>query len=185
MAARLPDDDPIEIQLVAMRRRHLRGVLRIENQVYPRPWTLSLFMSELALRATRVYSVARVDGVVAGYSGLMLAGADAHVTTIAVDPLWHRRGIASVLLLDIARTAADRGANHLTLEVRVSNMAAQELYAKFAFHTAGTRKNYYVETNEDALVMWTEDITTPEYLERLASIEQGLRGIAVSRGDDQ
>ena len=73
MAARVeaPEAD-LEVHLVAMRRRHLRSVLRIENQVYPRPWSLSLFMSELALRSTRVYYVARVEGVVAGYAGLMM-----------------------------------------------------------------------------------------------------------------
>src|SRR6202163_1481600 len=81
---------PPEVQLVPMRRRHLRSVLRIEAQVYPRPWSLPLFMSELNLRTSRVYCVARVGGVTVGYAGLMLAAGDAHVTTIAVDPAWHR-----------------------------------------------------------------------------------------------
>src|SRR5256884_3800955 len=83
----------LHVQLVPMRRRHLRSVLRIEAQVYPRPWSLSLFMSEMALRSTRSYMVARVDGIVVGYCGLMLTGDDAHITTIAVDPEWHRHGI--------------------------------------------------------------------------------------------
>src|ERR1700682_2485535 len=80
MAARVPEPslepEGLEVQLVPMRRRHLRGVLRVEAQVYPRPWSLSLFMSELALRASRAYYVARVDGAVVGYSGLMLTGED-------------------------------------------------------------------------------------------------------------
>ena len=59
-----------------MRRRHLRSVLRIESQVYPRPWSLSLFLSELALRTSRAYFVARVDGVVVGYAGIMFSGDD-------------------------------------------------------------------------------------------------------------
>ncbi|HEX9969222.1 MAG TPA: hypothetical protein VGB03_03715, partial [Acidimicrobiales bacterium] len=89
MAVRIPDELPVapgdmQVQLAPMRRRHLRSVLRIESQVYPRPWTLSLFVSELALRSTRAYYVARVDGYVVGYCGLMLAGDDAHVTTLAV-----------------------------------------------------------------------------------------------------
>ncbi len=88
MAARVPRPAPpaLVVHLAPMRRRHLRAVMRIESQVYPRPWSLPLFMSELALRTTRAYTVARVDGAVVGYSGLMLAGDDAHVTTIAVDP---------------------------------------------------------------------------------------------------
>ncbi|MGH9281546.1 MAG: ribosomal protein S18-alanine N-acetyltransferase [Acidimicrobiales bacterium] len=178
MAARIPAE-PVrspEVRLTPMRRRHLRSVLRIEAQVYPRPWSLRLFMSELALRSTRAYNVATIGGGVVGYSGLMVTGEDAHVTTLAVDPLWHRRGIGSRLLLEMARTAVDRGARHLTLEVRVTNEAAQRLYRRFGFVPAGVRKNYYVETNEDALVMWANDIDGDEYRRRLGDIEADLDG---------
>ncbi len=172
MAARIPAETPeVDVHLVPMRRRHLRSVLRIEAQVYPRPWSLSLFMSELALRSTRAYTVVRADGMVVGYSGLMLLGEDAHVTTIAVDPEWHRRGIATRMLIHMARTAVARGARHLTLEVRVTNTAAQALYRKFGFTPAGVRKNYYAETNEDALVMWANDIDDHAYAERLRRLE--------------
>ena len=169
----------LEVHLVPMRRRHLRSVLRVEAQVYPRPWSLSLFMSELALRSTRSYVVARVDGIVVGYCGLMLTGDDAHVTTIAVDPAWQRRGIATRLMLHMARTALSRGAHHLTLEVRVSNTGAQALYERFGFRAAGVRKGYYVETNEDALVMWADDIDRDEYCDRLVALEAGLDGTTV------
>ncbi len=184
MAARVPRPAPpaLVVHLVPMRRRHLRAVMRIESQVYPRPWSLPLFMSELTLRTTRAYTVARVDGAVIGYSGLMLAGEDAHVTTIAVDPAWHRRGIGTRLLLNMARTAAARGAGHLTLEVRVGNEAAKVLYRRFGFYPAGVRKNYYAETNEDALVMWVDDIATPAYRERLAEIEIAMSGTTVVEG---
>lgn len=175
MAARVPEPvGPPDVVLTPMRRRHLRGVLRIEAQVYPRPWSLRLFMSELALRSTRAYSVALVDGMVAGYSGLMLSGEDGHVTTLAVDPQWQRHGIGSRLLLRMARTAVERGARHLTLEVRVTNDRAQSLYRRFGFAPAGVRKNYYVETNEDALVMWANDIDGVGYRRRLSGIEARL-----------
>ena len=181
MAARVPRPAPSapEVHLVPMRRRHLRAVMRIESQVYPRPWSLALFMSELALPSTRAYTVARVDGAVVGYSGLMLSDQDAHITTLAVDPAWHRRGIASRLLVHMARTAADAGASHLTLEVRVGNEPAKALYRRFGFYPAGVRKNYYVETNEDALVMWADDIDTPAYAERLARVEEATPGTTV------
>jgi len=180
VAARAPD--PLEglvVQLAPMRRRHLRSVLRIEAQVYPRPWSLALFMSELGLRATRSYVVARVDGMVVGYAGLMLSMDDAHVTTIAVDPAWHRHKIGTRLLLHLAREAQRKGAHNLTLEVRVSNHGAQALYRLFGFHPAGIRKNYYVETNEDALVMWADDIDTPAYGARLLEIEATVSGSTV------
>jgi ribosomal-protein-alanine N-acetyltransferase len=179
MAARVPepvDDAALEVTLMPMRRRHLRSVLRIEAQVYPRPWSLSLFVSELALRTSRAYFVARAEGSLAGYAGMMFAGEDAHVTTIAVDPEWHRHKIGTRLLLQLSREAVTRGARHLTLEVRVSNTPAQGLYRRFGFRPAGVRKNYYVETNEDALVMWADDIDTDAYAERLARIEAGIPG---------
>jgi ribosomal-protein-alanine N-acetyltransferase len=133
-------------------------------------------MSELALRSSRAYFVARVGGTVVGYSGLMLTGEDAHVTTIAVDPAWHRHKIGTRMLLNLAREAVARGARHLTLEVRMSNEPAQAMYRRFGFHPAGVRKNYYVETNEDALIMWADDIDTEEYAERLATIEAAVPG---------
>jgi [ribosomal protein S18]-alanine N-acetyltransferase len=180
MAARdLPNMSELDVQLTPMRRRHLRSVLRIEAQVYPRPWSLSLFMSELALRATRIYTVARAQGVVVGYCGLMLTGDDAHVTTIAVDPAFHRSKVATRMLLHMARSAREREARHMTLEVRVSNHGAQELYRGFGFRPAGIRKNYYIETNEDALIMWADDIDTDEYAQRLATIEAGIPGTTI------
>jgi len=168
-----------EVHVVPMRRRHLRAVLRIEDQVYPRPWSLSLFLSELALRGSRYYLVARIDGAVVGYAGLMVSGDDAHVTTIAVDPAWHRHKIGTRLLLALARQAIARGLRNLTLEVRVSNRPAQALYGRFGFKPAGVRKNYYVETNEDALVMWAEGIDDPAYGRRLDELEAGVPGRTV------
>lgn len=175
MAAELLDLDA-GVELVTMRRRHLRGVLKIEAQVYPRPWSLGLFLSELALRTSRIYIVAKVGSTVVGYAGLMLTGGDGHVTTIAVDPAWHRHGVGTRLLLALSRAGIARGCTGLTLEVRVSNEAAQTMYRRFGYAPAGVRKNYYSESNEDALVMWAHDVDLPAYAERLDAIEARLRG---------
>jgi ribosomal-protein-alanine N-acetyltransferase len=172
--------EPIEwtaaapVQLTPMRRRDLRAVLRIEQQVYPRPWTFTLYMSELNMRSSRHYVVARVDGRVVGYAGLLLAGDEAHVTTIAVDPARQRGGVGTRLLLHQARVARARSARHLTLEVRASNAPAQRLYRRFGFTAAGVRKNYYAEVNEDGIVMWAHDIDAGAYAERLDAIESAL-----------
>ncbi|MGH9069839.1 MAG: ribosomal protein S18-alanine N-acetyltransferase [Acidimicrobiales bacterium] len=171
--------DPLVVHLVPMRRRHLRSVMRIESMVYPRPWSLSLFVSEIALRSVRAYYVAKVGGVVVGYAGLMLTGDEAHVTNIAVDPAWHRRKIATRLLLVLAREAIERTATGLTLEVRVRNLAAQAMYVQFGMAPVGIRRNYYAETNEDALIMTASPIDTPAYAQRLADIEAGLQGTTI------
>ncbi len=162
-----------------MRRRHLRSVLRIESLVYPRPWSLGLFVSELTLRTSRCYCVAMVGHEVVGYAGLMLCEEDAHVTTVAVAPAWQRHKLGTRLLLHLVGQSRQRGARHLTLEVRVGNRGAQALYHRFGFVPAGIRKNYYSETNEDALVMWASDIDDPRYTLRLDQLEAGL----ADRGD--
>jgi ribosomal-protein-alanine N-acetyltransferase len=162
--------------IVPMRRRHLKAVVAIEQQVFPSPWSLSLYLSELGLGPSRAYYVARVDGEVVGYAGLMVAVGEGHVTTIGVAPGWQRHGIGRRLLLVLARTARERGAEALTLEVRATNHGAQALYHQFGFVPAGIRKNYYAEVHEDAIVMWAHDIHLDAYAARLDAItaEAGL-----------
>jgi ribosomal-protein-alanine N-acetyltransferase len=145
---------PVAIELAPMRRRHIPQVLDIERRVYPRPWTMTLFLSEIVQRSTRYYLVARARRRVVGYAGRMVFGDEAHVTNTSVDPDAHRRKIASRLLFALVTEARLRGATACTLEVRVANHASQRLYRQFGFAPVGIRKNYYAETGEDALIMW-------------------------------
>lgn len=169
--ARVPDRGSIpEIELTKMRRRHLRKVLAIEARVYPRPWSASLFLSELAQKSSRSYLVARHEGEVVGYAGMMFTGLEAHITNIAVDPDFHGRKVGSRLMLKLVTEAVARGARTLSLEVRVSNLPAQTMYGKFGFSVVGVRKGYYIETKEDALVMVVEDASTTEYRMRLQTL---------------
>jgi ribosomal-protein-alanine N-acetyltransferase len=167
------------ITTAPMLRRHVRPVLRIEQLSYPRPWTSGMFQSELQLGEARTYLVALDDRRVVGYGGVLYVLPDAHVTTIAVDPDHRRQRIAKLLLLRLVQAAVERGATALTLEVRVSNEAAQHLYRRFGFAPAGARKGYYpAEPDapaEDALVMWAHDIDRPPYAARLAAIEAELQ----------
>ena len=172
---RFPGDVP-EIELTKMRRRHLRKVLAIEARVYPRPWSPSLFLSELAQRSSRSYLVARHQGEVVGYAGMMFLGREAHVTNIAVDPDHHGRKIGTRLLLTIITEAIARGAQVVSLEVRVSNHEAQAMYVKFGFSVVGTRKGYYIETNEDAFIMEAPDVNSTGYRLLLQSIRDEVEG---------
>jgi ribosomal-protein-alanine N-acetyltransferase len=170
--------EPLTVHVVPMRRRHLRAVLRIEGDVYPKPWSHSLFLSELALRATRAYFVARIGREVAGYAGLLMSGDDGHITTIAVAPRWQRHKVATRLMLMLAREALARGARNLTLEVRLSNVGAQDLYRRFGFSPVGVRKDYYRDDGspQDALVMWAHEVDGPEYAQLLATLETQIPG---------
>jgi ribosomal-protein-alanine N-acetyltransferase len=162
-----------------MRRRHLRGVMAIERQVYPRPWSPNLFLSEMSESQNRCYVVARIDRDVVGYAGMIWYGEEAHVTNVAVDPMHQRHKVGSRLLHDLLRQAIAMGAEAMSLEVRVTNWGAQRLYGRFGFRPVGIRKNYYQEINEDALIMWVDQIRTPEYDSRLrelmAQMPEGIR----------
>lgn len=186
MATRLQSIEPADlaVTITPMRRRHLRSVLRIEQQVYPRPWSVGLFMGELALRSSRLYVVARVGTTVVGYAGMMFVVDDGHITTIAVDPAWQRLGIATRLLLCIVRQGVARDVKNMTLEVRMSNVGAQHLYRRFGFAPAGVRRGYYVENAEDALVMWAHDVDLAPTAQRLDEIEAGLPGVGRLEGFD-
>jgi ribosomal-protein-alanine N-acetyltransferase len=162
------------VEIVSMRRRHLKSVIAIEQRIFPSPWSIGLYLGELAQPATRAYYVARIDQEVVGYGGMMMVVGEGHVTNIGVAPEWQRHGIGRRLLLALAREARHRSAQHLTLEVRVTNTGAQELYRQFGFVPAGIRKNYYAEVNEDALIMWAHDVDTAEYGLRLDAIEARL-----------
>ncbi len=157
-----------------MRSYHLRAVHTIDCAVYPRPWSVAMFRQELDLTDSRYYVVAVEAGVVRGHAGVMYVGSEGHVTTVAVDPAMQSQGVATRLMIDLCRHGIRRRADALTLEVRVKNERAIALYRRFGFAPAGIRKNYYSETNEDALVMWAHDIQQPAYVQRLASIEEGL-----------
>ncbi|MFM8944971.1 MAG: ribosomal protein S18-alanine N-acetyltransferase [Actinomycetota bacterium] len=150
-----------------MRRRHLRSVMAIERRVYTRPWSPALFLAEMADPANRCYLVARLEGEVVGYGGAIVYDGEAHVTNVAVAPEHQRRGIAARLLHDLIAGSIELGAESVALEVRVTNWAAQRLYARFGFRPVGIRRNYYQDVGEDALIMWVDDVRTDGFRARL------------------
>jgi ribosomal-protein-alanine N-acetyltransferase len=167
-------DEPVELEITRMRRRHLKGVMAIERQVYPRPWSPNLFLSEMSELRNRAYLVARIGRDVVGYGGVMCYGEEAHVTTIAIDPAHHRRKIGTRVLYELVQESIRMGARAVSLEVRVSNWGAQVLYSRFGFRPVGIRKNYYQETGEDALVMWVDNVRSRDYHEQLERIVDGI-----------
>ena len=162
------------VEIGRMRRRHLRGVMAIERQVYTRPWSPNLFMAEMSEPKDRCYLVARFDKTIVGYAGLICYGDEAHVTNIAVDPQQHRLGVGTRLLHELVTQAIELGGHALSLEVRVTNWGAQRLYGRFGFRPVGIRRNYYQELHEDALIMWTDDIRTQPYASRLRVIAESM-----------
>jgi ribosomal-protein-alanine N-acetyltransferase len=111
---------------------------------------------------------------IVGYGGVWLSVDEGHITTIAVAPEARGRGIGELLLNGLIDQAINLNADVLTLEVRVSNLVAQQLYLKYGFRPAGTRPRYYTDNGEDALIMWTDPIRNPAYQERLFRLRERL-----------
>lgn len=111
---------------------------------------------------------------IVGYGGLWLAIDEGHVTTLAVEPEYRGRGIGELLLNGLTDQAMQLNAEILTLEVRVSNVVAQQLYLKYGFRPFGTRPHYYADNNEDALIMSTDSIRLSAYQDRLRQLRAQL-----------
>lgn len=169
-----------DLRIDPMRKRDLVRIQEIEKLVYPKPWSVGIFLSELAHHKERSYSVAVHEDLVVGYSGVMYVLEDAHITNIAVDPSFQRGNIGSALMYALVMEAVEFGSKNMTLEVRVSNNAAQRLYQTFGFMPVGVRKGYYQENNEDAIIMWVYDIDLGGYRDRLMSLA-GQRGLTARR----
>ena len=150
-----------------MKKQDLGVVVKLENSIYPQPWSPGVFSEELSL-LNRHYIVLEDESGIVGYGGLLLVADDAHVTTIAIDPEARRHRMGTKLMLALVDAATAAGARYLTLEVRVSNESARRLYQRFGFAPVGVRKGYY--RDEDALVMWATDIDSDAYRARVSSI---------------
>jgi ribosomal-protein-alanine N-acetyltransferase len=127
-------------------------ILEIESVSFPAPWAEHAFTSELTNNFA-VYFVLDSEKRVIGYTGLWLFSAEAHVTTIAVHPDHRGQGCGRVLMQAGVEHAIKQGVETMILEVRPTNVVAINLYRGIGFRNIGRRKNYYMETHEDALVM--------------------------------
>ena len=145
----------------------LGAVLAIDQEVYSRPWSPSFLRQQLASPGNRVNRVAEVDGRVVGHAGLMMVADYGHVTTLAVHPDVQGSGIGTCLMADLCRAAVERQLVTMTLEVRVSNLRARELYRRFGFIPAWAQSGYYSDTGEDALFMQVDDLTGLAFMARV------------------
>jgi ribosomal-protein-alanine N-acetyltransferase len=134
----------------------LDRVLEIEKVSFPTPWSRYTYLSELCENKNAYYLVGEVAGQVVGYGGIWTVLDEAHVTTIAVDPIYRGKKYGEGMLIALCKSALSLETERITLEVRKSNFTAQSLYLKIGFESAGIRKGYYVDTNEDAIIMWKE-----------------------------
>ena len=160
--------DPMEI--VSMTASDIPDVIRIEKASFTTTWPTDAFYNELTTNKLAHYYVGRVDGKIVAYGGIWVIFEDSHVTTIAVDPSQRGKKFGELMLLRLIDEAIERGAAWMTLEVRESNVGAQQLYRKYGFTTVTTRKGYYSDNNENALVMWAGNLKGDLYRQRLRAL---------------
>jgi ribosomal-protein-alanine N-acetyltransferase len=140
-------------RLVAMRETDLAEVIAIENAIYSHPWTRGNFTD--SLRASYQCWTWRLGNELLGYFVLLVAAGEGHLLNLSIATARQRAGHGSALLTEAMRMARSRGAQHVFLEVRPSNLGAKALYNRFGFRQVAVRPGYYPAQGgrEDALVL--------------------------------
>jgi len=134
--------------------RDAQQMAELDRICFSVPWSLESFIQELSTNEKAMYFVAETDGEIAGYAGLWQILDEGHITNVAVAPKFRRQGLATAILDAFLAEGRARGIRAFTLEVRASNIAAQELYRKFGFQSVGERPGYYEDNKEAAMIMW-------------------------------
>ncbi|GMA50380.1 ribosomal-protein-alanine acetyltransferase [Alicyclobacillus contaminans] len=155
MSVREPSSND-QITIRRMLLADVDQVMEVERKSFTAPWSRQAFLAELADNQLARYIVATKDDRVIGYAGIWLIVDEGHVTNIAVHPDFRGRRLGEMLLRALMAECMQRGIRRMTLEVRVSNTVAQNLYRKLGFVGVGERKGYYTDNNEDALIMWAD-----------------------------
>ena len=170
-------------------------VMTIERQSFTLPWSDYTYRHEILENRNAHYFVARrADGrvigqpatwwsrlfkretkaPVVGYGGFWIVIDEAHISTIASDVNWRGHGIGELMLLAMIERSSELGAHEVTLEVRVSNRVAQNLYRKYGFEVVGRRPGYYRDNNEDADLMTVSGVYIAEYQAKLKALREAL-----------
>lgn len=150
------ESSPVQgVELQPMSLDHLDEVVRIENDMFPTPWTRKAFEYDLSSNQLAHYFVLKKDDKIIGYSGIWLFGHIAHLTTICITREFLNTGLGRWLLLKTMKLGEEMGVARYTLEVRETNTAAIKLYENCGYRKVGVREKYYHEIDEDAVVMWT------------------------------
>jgi len=176
-----------------MRLSDVPTVESIEQQVFATPWSAQAFRQELTFHTAATYLVLRYteqavlerryprrpwsgphDPSIIGYGGLWIVLDQGHVSTLAVRTVWRGHGLGELLFAALIETAIAQGCDELTLEVRLSNRIAQNLYAKYGLEVAGRRPRYYPDNQEDAWIMTSPPLQSPAFLTTFASLVERL-----------
>ena len=148
----------MKIDYKLMDSSHIKGIYELSKICFSIPWSLDSISNEVENPLAK-YVIAQDLSTeeIIGYAGVWIVAGEGDITNIAVNPSYRKQGIASNILKKLFEVCKENNCSDITLEVRVSNIPAQNLYKKFNFKEEGIRKKYYSDNGEDAMIMWKRD----------------------------
>ena len=138
-----------------MKENDIDGVFEVEKNCFEDYWSKDSFKKELSNNLAQ-YLVAKVDNKVVGYVGIWFVVDEGHITNVAVHEGYRGQKIGDQLIRELVEVCKNNKIVSMTLEVRASNVVAQNLYRKYGFKMVGIRKEYYSNNKEDAIIMWND-----------------------------
>lgn len=141
------------IEIVPLSKDYIEDVYTIGNLSLRVPWSIESIEKELHNKFAH-YILSKLNGKVIGFGGAWIIVDEAHITNIAVHPEFRGVGIGDIIVQELISLCKNNKVRDITLEVRKSNIPAQNLYLKHGFLEEGIRKGYYLDNNEDGIIMW-------------------------------
>lgn len=159
---------------------HLDDVMEIETACYgEHHWARESFANEIDNAISEYLCAVNEEGRCIGYLGMWKIVDEAHITNFAVHPGFQKQGAGHFLIVNSIERCYEEKIKFITLEVRASNDKAKRLYEKFGFKSLGVRKKYYQNNNEDAVIMWTQNIFDESYKKLFEENKQFLKEILI------
>jgi ribosomal-protein-alanine N-acetyltransferase len=146
------------IEIVNATPESIQEIMTIEKLSFTIPWSQNSITREITKNDFANYICAKIGDQIVGYAGMWIICKEGHITNIAVHPEFRRVGVGARLINGLIEIAQKNGVSSITLEVRKSNFVAQRLYRRFGFKESGSRKAYYSDNGEDAIIMWKDDV---------------------------
>lgn len=170
-----------EFFIQKMEYKNIDDILSIEESCYGKHhWSRDSFLTELSNKISSYRCIIEKEtNKCVGYIGIWKIIDEAHITNLSINPDYQNKKLAHRLLLDMLDECYKSKIKYITLEVRVSNEKAIHLYEKFGFKSLGIRKNYYQDNNENALIMWSENIFDKKYTDLYDNLRKEVEKINV------
>ncbi len=171
----------IKVKVNAVTVDDIDEIYHIEEIIHPNHhWSKNSFYNELNNKLAKYFCIKNEENKILSFIGIWQIFEEAHITTLGVHPDFRRLQLAQILLIRSIEECYKNMIKYITLEVRESNIEAINLYEKFLFDTIGTRKNYYQDNGENALIMFTQNIWYDTFKNNFIKLKEGIKKVEVS-----